>query len=183
MMTNRDLPEETCSVISKIVKSYGNTRTFAYYDNDDITQEVWCMCLEALDNYDSSVAPLENFLRTHVSNRMKNLKRDKYFRPGSDIITSGLAKTKMNLVNALPLDYVTIDDNFTLLCNSRISFDPTNLLLNDELILYIKLRLDNDLQNAFDDLLGGNKIRNTIFRELRDVIAQILIEREENVSD
>lgn len=54
------------------------------------------MGLEAMPRYDSS-RPLENFLYTHISNRLKNLKRDKYFRPGP---SDHIQRRKKNILDA-----------------------------------------------------------------------------------
>jgi DNA-directed RNA polymerase specialized sigma24 family protein len=55
---------------------------FAYYDRDDIAQEMFLMAAEALPRYDTS-RPLPNFLHAHLVNRLKNLRRDKFQRADS----------------------------------------------------------------------------------------------------
>ncbi len=53
---------------------------FGSYDYEDMIQEATIIAMEALPRYDGRV-PLENFLSVHINNRLKNLKRDKYYRP------------------------------------------------------------------------------------------------------
>jgi DNA-directed RNA polymerase specialized sigma subunit len=82
-------------VIDRIAPKY----TFAFYEIDDIKQESYIICLEALENYDES-RPLENFISKHLSNRLKTLIRDKYSR--NDVISdshASLNQVKKNLMN------------------------------------------------------------------------------------
>lgn len=53
---------------------------FGYHDIDDMKQQAAIFALEGLSSYDGK-RPLENFLWTHVRNRLFNFKRDNYFRP------------------------------------------------------------------------------------------------------
>jgi DNA-directed RNA polymerase specialized sigma24 family protein len=53
--------------------------SFSYYTKQDIKQEVWVFCLEALPKYDEK-RKLEGFLYIHARNRVLNLLRDKYYR-------------------------------------------------------------------------------------------------------
>lgn len=180
MTANQQILDEAQPIIERLAKSRSANGKFAYYENKDVYQEVWCMCLEALDRYDSKKAPLENFLVSHVTNRLKNLKRDKYFRPGSDIPTSGLARTRMNLVNALPLSNEHVAEHGVLLCSTSISVNPVDRSLCDETLSYIEQQLPESLLEPFHDLINNNDVRGSIVEEVRQKVAEILIERNEN---
>lgn len=67
-------------IAQEVCKKSASKYKFAYYDYDDIIQESLLSCYKVFEKYDGRV-PLENFLSKHVNNRMKNLKRDKYYRP------------------------------------------------------------------------------------------------------
>ena len=71
--------EEVTEIILKVAQKLAPKYVFASYDVEDIEQEAFIIALEALSRYDSG-KPLENFLYTHVNNRLKNFKRDNYFR-------------------------------------------------------------------------------------------------------
>jgi DNA-directed RNA polymerase specialized sigma24 family protein len=69
---NEDVVMDTIKkVVDKIAPKYATHG----YPIEDMKQEAYIMCMEALPRYDK-VRPLENFLSVHVSNRMKNFLRD-----------------------------------------------------------------------------------------------------------
>lgn len=72
-MTEKDVFNKIELVIGRIAPKY----TFNGYELDDIKQESFIICLDALERYDPS-RPLENFLSVHLSNRLKNFIRDNY---------------------------------------------------------------------------------------------------------
>ena len=168
-------------IIERLAKSRGSNGSFAYYEDKDVYQEVWCMCLDALDRYNPNIGPIENYLVRHVTNRLNNLKRDKYFRPGSDLSTSGLARTRMNLVNALPLGCGDIAEQGVLLCSTIISIKPIDYLLCEETLQYIRERLPLELCEPFEELICNNKIRSVLTEEIRQKVAEILTERDDDV--
>lgn len=183
MTVNQAILDEAYPIIGRLAKLRSANGSFAYYESKDVSQEVWCMCLEALDRYDSTIGPIENYLVHHVTNRLKNLKRDKYFRPGSDIFSSGLARTRMNLVNALPLDGDNNAEQGVLLCSTCVDIDPIEHLLCDETLTYIRERLPDHLHESFEKLIGNNKVRSSLVEEVRQKVAEILSEREDDVGD
>ena len=71
--------KEAIETITKVVKKLAPKFVFASYEIDDIEQEAFLMGVEALSRYDSS-KPLENFMYAHINNRLKNFKRDNYYR-------------------------------------------------------------------------------------------------------
>ena len=180
MTISQKLLNEANPVIHKLARSRSANGAFAYYENNDVYQEIWSLCLEALERYDPDIGPIENYLVRHVTNRLKNLKRDKYFRPGSDIPSSGLARTRMNLVNALPL-CGEIEGHGVLLGSEPISVDPINYMLRDETLEYIRVRLPSTLREPFEELIGNNKVRRHLVDEVRQQVADILVERENDV--
>lgn len=183
MTVSQQILDEAYPIITKLAKARSANGSFAYYTNSDVGQEVWCMCLEALERYDPAIGPIENYLVRHVTNRLKNLKRDKYFRPGSDVSSSGFARTRMNLVNALPLGGGDMAEECVLLCGTPISVDPLDRLLCEETLAYVRDRLPEELLGPFDDLLANNKVRSQIVDLVREQVAEILVERDEDVGD
>ncbi len=183
MAINQQVLDSAYPIIERLANNRSANGAFAYYEKGDVYQEIWCMCLEALDRYDSRIGPIENFLVRHVTNRIKNLKRDKYFRPGRDIPTSGLARTRMNLVNALSLGGGDIAEQGVLLGSASINIDPIDFILCDETLIYIRERLPDTLREPFEELLGNNRLRSPLIEEIRQKVAEILLEREKDVGD
>lgn len=72
--------EEFVSVWNKISKKLSYKFKFGYHDIEDMKQQAAIFALEGLEKYDG-VRPLENFLWTHVRNRLFNFKRNNYQRP------------------------------------------------------------------------------------------------------
>lgn len=70
---------QVLAAIEKTAAILSPSFVFGCYDLDDIKQEARQACLLALAKYDPS-RPLENFLYTHVRNRLINLKRNKFRR-------------------------------------------------------------------------------------------------------
>jgi hypothetical protein len=71
--------QEQLDIIISIAKKLAPKYRFAYYDISDIEQEGILLGLDALNRWDG-VRPLENFIFTHIRNRLGTLKRDKYYR-------------------------------------------------------------------------------------------------------
>lgn len=80
---------EFLRVIDVISKKLGYKFKFGYHDFDDMKQQISIFALEGLKNYDHK-RPLENFLWTHVRNRLFNYKRDNYQRPDKPCLTCPL---------------------------------------------------------------------------------------------
>lgn len=73
-------------VWEKISQKLGYKFKFGYHSHEDMKQQAAIFALEGLKNYDKS-RPLENFLWTHVRNRLFNYKRDNYQRPDKPCLT------------------------------------------------------------------------------------------------
>lgn len=166
-------------IIQKIAQNR-SSRSFAYYESIDIKQEVWVFCLEALDKYDQTKCTpnlsieeqIERFLNHHVSNRIKNLMRDKYFSP--DLNNLDKSKTRMNIVNALPID-ICNNNNIIKFFNSYSDcFSPEENLIFQEMKDFIFDRLPKEFKDIFIDFVNNNKIRKTVEIELKNYIAEIL---------
>lgn len=71
---------EFINALDNVTKKLVYRFKFGYHTIDDIKQQAAIFAMEGLKNYDSS-RPLENFLWTHIRNRLFNYKRDNYHRP------------------------------------------------------------------------------------------------------
>ncbi len=71
--------QEVIDIITKVSKKLAPKFVFASYEAEDIEQEAFLMGVEGLERYDST-KPLENFMYAHIKNRLKNFKRDNYYR-------------------------------------------------------------------------------------------------------
>jgi hypothetical protein len=85
-LPNNVSEEEFLIVLDNISKRLGNKFKFGYHTYEDMKQQAAIFAIEGLERYDSS-RPLENFLWTHVRNRLFNYKRDHYQRPDNPCTT------------------------------------------------------------------------------------------------
>lgn len=69
--------EQVVEIIQKVSKRFKFKYAFKYHEPDDIEQESFSICLEALEKYDGK-RPLENFLHVNLNNRLFNFRRDNY---------------------------------------------------------------------------------------------------------
>ncbi len=98
-MTEKEVIDKIHLVVDRISPRY----VFNGYDLDDIKQEAFIICINALERYDYKVGPLENFLSINLSNRLKNFIRDNFYKTG-DI-------EKKKVMNPSPLVYDFMDNN------------------------------------------------------------------------
>jgi DNA-directed RNA polymerase specialized sigma24 family protein len=67
------------AAFDKVMNVLARKYRFGPFDRNDIYQEGFSLALEALPRYDRK-RPLENFLYVHLSNRLKNFKRNNFYR-------------------------------------------------------------------------------------------------------
>lgn len=94
--------EEVTSMILKVAQKLAPKYVFASYDIEDIEQEAFIIALDALTRYESD-KPLENFLYAHVNNRLKNFKRDNYYRQDHGSAQQ-IQDRKKNLLEPIDID-------------------------------------------------------------------------------
>lgn len=173
------LLEQAQPIIHNIAKSRKNKHKFAYFDSSDIYQEIYLLCLDALKRYRPSCGELENYLNAHVTNRLKNLKRDKYFRPEKKEEDQFLVQTRINLVNAISIDNIGVSDRTKFLASSSSESDPFLIIETKDLKEFIISNLPEYLIPYFKDLLDGKKINKNILEEIRSCVSVILKEMDE----
>jgi DNA-directed RNA polymerase specialized sigma24 family protein len=96
---NNMTEEQVFSVIENVIKKIAPKYSFNGYDVDDIKQESFLICMDALKRYDQN-RPLENFLAVHLSNRLKNFVRDNHYVKDVD-------ESKKKIINAKRMGYDT----------------------------------------------------------------------------
>ena len=67
-------------IINNIANRLASKFKFGYHELEDMRQQARLFAWEGLENYDG-IRPLENFLWTHVRNRLYNFKRNNFGRP------------------------------------------------------------------------------------------------------
>lgn len=86
ILANNVTEEEFLEVLNNISKRLVHKFRFGYHDIDDMKQQAAIFAMEGLEKFDNK-RPLENFLWTHVRNRLFNYKRNNYQRPDKPCLT------------------------------------------------------------------------------------------------
>ena len=72
--------KQVLQTIDNIANRLASKFKFGYHEIEDMKQQARLFAWEGLKNYDG-IRPLENFLWTHVRNRLYNFKRNNFGRP------------------------------------------------------------------------------------------------------
>ena len=150
---------EFLRVVDIIAKKLAYKFKFGYHDFDDMKQQISIFALEGLKNYDHK-RPLENFLWTHVRNRLFNYKRDNYQRPDKPCINCPLHDPHCKKSTSGCIDYTNKED-----CSQYENWLSRN---NTKKNLMHLTTIDEikDYSNAFssdDSLLTNTIASNEIF--------------------
>ena len=181
--------------IDKICYKLLHKFRFGYHDIEDMKQQAYIFALQGLENYDTS-KPLENFLWTHIRNRLFNFKRDKYQRPdrpcdtcefydkdyakSTSQCTQFNCKTSCTLYNnwyiknnnKKNLIQVSHTENNDNLQNKEIDF--VNGLQNKEILNRIDPHIKVELRKYYLMVLYGQKIPKKYSSLLLQNIKEIL---------
>ena len=130
--------QEVVETITKVARKLAPKYIFASYEVEDIEQEAFMMGVEGLKRYDTN-KPLENFMYTHINNRLKNFKRDNYYRfdYGNAQKIQDRKKSILEPADITALYCVSIDDD--TVDNAHLS----------EMIELIDRRLPADLRSDY----------------------------------
>ena len=96
---------DAVEVIMKIARRLAPKYVFASYDVEDIQQEAFLIGVAGLEKYDQT-RPLENFMYTHINNRLKTFKRDNYYRLDYGTAAQKIQDRKKNLLEPVDIDSI-----------------------------------------------------------------------------
>lgn len=175
---------------------------FGYHEIDDMKQQAAIFAMEGLEQYDNK-RPLENFLWTHVRNRLFNFKRDHYYRPDNvcvgcpffdpqfklstnqcekfknksdcDIYSQWEKRnnTKKNLMQPSSIEY---ENGSSGIDNGK---DFVDFVGNDELIKLIENKISTKYRETYLRLKGGSKVHKQDLIKLKAHIKDILNHEED----
>lgn len=158
-MTEKEVLEKIMLVIDRISPKY----TFAGYEVEDIKQEAFIICLNAMDRYNKEIGPLENFLSINLSNRLKNFIRDNFCKKGD------IEKKKVIAPSTLSFDCMDTKSSLS---------DNTS---NKEIRQILDENIPTDLRIDYLKMMGGVSITKKRKVELIEVIKGIL--RENGINE
>ena len=184
--------EEFLKVLDNISKRLVYKFRFGYHDIDDMKQQAAIFALEGLEKYDNS-RPLENFLWTHVRNRLFNYKRNNYQRPDKPCLTCPFydpkCKTTTNECSAyenkndceLYASWIKRNTNKkNIMKPNYIDYDIINkenfenTAENSEIIKFLDSNISTEHREAYLRLKHGEKITKQKLIKLQKHIQEIL---------
>lgn len=198
--------EEVVKVVGEIIEALAVQFQFGSFEIDDLKQEGWTFAIDALERYNPDFGyKLNNFIYGHVKRRLINFKRDNYYRAElpchgcpffdryckqSDNGCTGFIDKrecdkwrnwenrnnfKKNINN--PMDIYDLGENSE---PERGGNDIT--LDRNELIQYVRNKLDMNLMGDFIKLLEGNKLskkrKNILLNEIKNILRDKNAEKE-----
>tara|TARA_R110001599_G_scaffold242456_1_gene442062 strand:+ start:530 stop:1051 length:522 start_codon:yes stop_codon:yes gene_type:complete len=90
-------------VITKVAKRLAPKYIFSGYEIEDIEQEAFLIGVAGLAKYDTE-RPLENFIYTHINNRLKTFKRDNFYRLDYGSSAQKIQDRKKNLLEPVSIE-------------------------------------------------------------------------------
>jgi len=172
---SKRLLKKATPIINEIAHGNSLNGSFAYFEQNDISQEVWVICIQALEEYKPSKGSIEHFLRRCVANRLRNLKRDRYFSPF--LPNDDHIKNRINIVNALPIGDGSLSKMVKFICAPDWC-EPFATVECNDMKQHIEALLPEDMVDSFHKLLDGYQIPKHHLIEIRRV-ATILLKRDQ----
>jgi len=192
--------EDFIQVIKKITQKLSYKFKFGYHEVDDMKQQATIFALEALERYDKT-RPLENFLWTHVRNRLFNYKRDNYQRPDKPCLTCPLYDPKLKCSTSGCKEFNNKSDcelykQWEDRNNRKKNLVQMSTQINEETILDTKDLFDNisnhEIMKLLDEKLtyqyreiylkikNGEKVLSADLNKLKTEILKIINNNEYN---
>ena len=191
-------------VLENISRRLANKFRFGYHDIDDMKQQAAIFALEGLEKYDHK-RPLENFLWTHVRNRLFNYKRNNYQRPDKPCIDCPFFdksykcsinqcskfkdKSECELYaawssrndskkNIMQPSYINDNENIH---NSLVKDELFHTIQNSEIIKFLDRYIQTEFRECYLKLKHGTKIPKQQLNKLKKHITDILKEHQWNL--
>lgn len=180
--------EEVIDVIVRVSKKVAWRYKFGYYEEDDIQQEAFIIGMTGMEYYDENY-PLENFLITHINNRLKNFKRNNYYRREPICATCNNKSNectickrrehhktvRQNLMR--PIEFGQLDVSaYHNLCDK---YDYEQDVHIAEFHDIIKRRLPVNMREDYLKMLDGVYVEKMRRQEIQQLILEIIGEEDE----
>lgn len=197
--------QEFLAVLDNITKRLSYKFQFGYHSIEDMKQQAAIFALEGLEKYDKK-RPLENFLWTHVRNRLFNYKRDNYQRPDKPCISCKFYdkhcsvsdnqcseyrnktdceeyntwyqrnSSKKNIMKPVGIDDLSENHNIE---DNRDSV--ADIVANSQIIALLDRHIPVQQRETYLKLKHGDKIYKSDLAKLLKVIKTILAEHSDDI--
>lgn len=181
---------EVLEKIEHAVRLLAPSFVFGFYDVDDIKQQARIFGMEAIPRYDTG-RPLENFMFSHIKNRLINFRRDNYKRndPPCTLCHAGRQNEhidgqiceryrkwkrtnsrKANLMSPIHIDSVADEHERTMRSESEVDAN-VNIA---EMSRLIDEQLSAELRSDYLRMKAGESIPKTRQAKVKDAVRVIL---------
>lgn len=178
--------------IQKVSRALASRYTFGYYDQEDIEQECFIIAMSALPNYDSDKGSLENFLYTHLNNRLKNFLRKHYYRKtfscvhcgGEDPTCESCERrrwrfvVKKHLMEPIDIDNINCNNESNAYesqnLHEQLELDEIFTLINKHLEIYLRI----DYLRMLEGIHVPKPKREAIENRILDILEEHGYERQ-----
>lgn len=193
--------DEFLIVLDNISKRLGHKFKFGYHDFDDMKQQAAIFAMEGLEKYDNS-RPLENFLWTHVRNRLFNYKRNNYQRPDKPCLTCPFYDKLLKQSTSACTKYTnkdecdlyrgwlarndtkknimvpqSIDNTMETVKKNNATQDPSFLNGNKEIISFLDQHIVKpEHRETYLKLKNGSKINKPSLDKLKEYVSELMKE-------
>ena len=184
--------EEFLRVLDKISKKLVYKFKFGYHEVEDMKQQAAIFALEGLEKYDHK-RPLENFLWTHVRNRLFNYKRNNYQRPDKPCLTCPLYDPQCKVSTSQCSKYSDKEscelykswsdrntNKKNIMKPSHIDYDISNnteltdAVSDSEIVKFLDANIHSDYRETYLRLKHGEKIPKQKLIKLQNHIKTLL---------
>jgi hypothetical protein len=196
-LSNGVKESEFLEVLENISKRLVHKFKFAYHSFEDMKQQAAIFALEGLEKYDNS-RPLENFLWTHVRNRLFNYKRNNYQRPDKPCFSCPLfdklykcsdnqcskylnkddceayfswKKRNESKKNIIQPTYIEDEVNYFSNSNQQ---DISHIIQNKEIVTFLDENVSYEYREYYLKLKHGIKIPKQHLSKLQAYIAKLM---------
>ena len=161
--------QEVIDVIIKVSKRLSHKFTFGTYDKDDIEQEAFIHGIQGLEKYDEE-RPLENFLHVHISNRLHDLRRNKFYAISQNQQPSESIKKKRLLLEPINIAHVRDHNESSMMYDDNMVNDHTISDMELLIDLFLDTGMRNDYLKIKQEVYVTKGRREEIFAAIRDIL-------------
>jgi len=180
------------ATIDKIVNRLASKFRFGYHDIEDIKQQGRFYALSALCNWDKK-RPLDNFLYTHVRNRLINYKRDNFSRYDKPCLVCPFYDPHKERSSNECAEFSDRNDcdkwrkwelrntsKRNIMQPSTIKYEPITFdnLEDDELLNIIKDNISLELRSDLFRMLDGVTLSKQRREKVQEEVLQIIREKK-----
>jgi DNA-directed RNA polymerase specialized sigma24 family protein len=147
-----DKYEKSLEIIVDIAESLSSAYESNTLSKDDLYQEIFLFCVDALPNYDNR-GPLENFLRHHAKNRILNLLR--------------FNKRRKAIFETVDIDAL----------KENLYYEPSSQLETEELFTILEEELNIQERKILMKILDGIPVVGSRKNHVREKVREIIERR------